>query len=309
MDNPNRPPFAPRGRGSPRQVNPRGFDHNFQRGPRPIGAQPPIRERPPRPPMFERPPLDARPLDQPGLGHNPRLPPSNMAGPQREQVQPRPPVAKRGPSPMVTGSSLGITRPANKQQLIKTLQEQRVIFSSPLVLERNKARTIYVFYFSNATINGDGFEQSYELFTDLIRKRSDEVWNTKFLIEDCDKSGEQLTKSRVSMFKNGKVEVYDCNKTENDDSLVGCLIQGNYQKVTRDQRKSTALVIKCPKASCVEHGKNVWKCRFCSEIVFYGFDERFYCKCGGQHFSRFSFQCHHETHGPQNEKLSSTVSF
>lgn len=187
-----------------------------------------------------------------------------------------------------------LTLPTSKKDaLIAFFINQGAIHYYKELLREFPQSEVYVFYLSDATIESEDVKKGHDLFLRLMRRFSKLA---KFVIADFDKHFKKpLKKVVVSHYSHGKLVERDCQGMR-DDCFVSCSIN-NYAPRNRNANRSSPLVVKCPKSKCAGHGKNVWRCYHCKDIVYYGFDEMFYCSCGAQDVSLYKFRCNQDTHG------------
>jgi GTP-binding protein EngB required for normal cell division len=157
---------------------------------------------------------------------------------------------------------------------------------------------IYLFYMNEELKmkNNQLYEDNHKYFLDLARADKKQ---SKFFIIDYDIHPEVKTKKEIKIqyYRNGKL-VNDNLYQNKKESLGWCIAQSSKTSITLNRPvTATKLCIPCAgiQSSCPREKKN-WKCEKCQMFIEYGYDNNFYCSCGGALAESYEFKCNSPLH-------------
>ncbi|KAF2801544.1 uncharacterized protein BDZ99DRAFT_469550 [Mytilinidion resinicola] len=122
------------------------------------------------------------------------------------------------------------------------------------------------------------------------------------IVVDCDATGEDLDKARISKFQGTNVtakDVLEQQKYLSDKSLLRYDDAYLDSTITHVPASRKGVKIPCPGEKCSAQHVLEWICWKCHVPVEYGTVDRFmYCDCGRTPYDRVSFRCRGQGHGP-----------
>ncbi|CAF4944788.1 unnamed protein product, partial [Rotaria sp. Silwood1] len=187
---------------------------------------------------------------------------------------------------------------------IKVFKEQNIIYLSKndspdgLPMKYND-RDIYLFYMNEELkikLN-ELYEDNYKYFLDLVRHMKET--QSKFFIIDYDIHHEVKTQKEIKIhyYRNGKL-ITDNLYQNKKESLNWCIAKSPLISIKLNRPVTTTkLYIPCAgiKSNCPRDKKN-WKCEKCETFIEYGYDNKFYCGCGGALADSYLFKCSSPLH-------------
>lgn len=164
-----------------------------------------------------------------------------------------------------------------------------------------KSRTVYVFYFSTATmgVRNHEWKASNDVLSDLLGHDP----KPPVLLVDCDVVGQKLANARVAVFVDG-AQVADDLAAQREEIAGKQLIrydEGALEKTNNVPAHRSSVQLPCPSSGCSSRDVCTWSCYRCLEEVEFGSrDGFFYCDCGRFQFDRVTFNCQKRSH-PQGQ--------
>jgi hypothetical protein len=212
---------------------------------------------------------------------------------------------------------------SKKHEKIKKIKDLKLSYKIDYLIEDQKSlnqrkelinKNIYILFTSEelqneTTINNTNWIEIYDFYLRFVQSIDNKDNNSKFFISDnidLNASWDVLDNEMICVihqYRNGKClnnNVFDSNKQMFTINRAKC---SNLIKTLKPAPKpSTILEINCPnnlkRLKCTEN-RIKWTCEQCKSVFIYGFDFKFYCKCGGGECSNFRFKCADINH--QNE--------
>ncbi|CAF2726861.1 unnamed protein product [Rotaria sp. Silwood2] len=188
---------------------------------------------------------------------------------------------------------------------IAVFKENKIIYlgkrDASDVLPMQNNGDIYLFYMNEELKirNNQLYEDSYHYFLDLVRDV--EKKQSKFVIIDYNIHPEVKTKKEIKIcyYRNGKLVADDLYKSKKE-SLSWCIAKSQLTSSTlRKPATTTKLSIPCAGIKLNYHcprEKKTWTCEKCQTSIEYGYDNTFYCSCGGAAAESYSFKCSSPLH-------------
>ncbi|XP_055347684.1 uncharacterized protein LOC129594856 [Paramacrobiotus metropolitanus] len=200
-----------------------------------------------------------------------------------------------------------------KQRMIKYIGHP----APDAMMSFNAAEDTFVLYYHESASKNDSDEWATTLgkFFSLAEAAAKESDRSKaFIIVDCELSGQMGPKgskvNEVAHYRNGQW-MYDGFEEDDGEESVP-MAKPTIAPVKRQQaQKRGAVELPCPGSSrpgcCSPEIVRSWKCAECQELLEYGFDDHFYCKCGRALADTFTFHCGRKRHGLQYVGFRSNV--
>ncbi len=143
-----------------------------------------------------------------------------------------------------------------------------------------QGRSIYVMFFSKATMRHDAWPANQSLLVDLLSTRA----GGRVVIVDCDVTGEPLETSRIAEYQSGE-EVTDDMLEKHKFLADKCLAQAPERSLETENIhkpvKRRYVKIPCPGPQCDSSALHSWFCPSCFHVLEYGHsDSHIYCECG-----------------------------
>ncbi|CAF1523415.1 unnamed protein product, partial [Rotaria sordida] len=195
------------------------------------------------------------------------------------------------------------TKLTNAIKQIAVYKEKNIIYlgkkdpANVLSMQCNEG-DIYLFYINEELKikNNQLYEDNYQYFMDLVRADKKQ---SKFFIIDYDIHPEVKTKKEIKIhyYRNGKLVTENLYRHK-EESLGWCIAKSPSTSITLNRPvTATTLYIPCAgiKSDCPREKKN-WKCEKCQVFIEYGYDNKFYCHCGGALADSYSFKCNSPLH-------------
>jgi GTPase SAR1 family protein len=158
---------------------------------------------------------------------------------------------------------------------------------------------IYVFSFNEAArTRSEEWKQNISLLHQLLSEKSAEA---RFILKDCDASGENLVGSKISLFRNAE-EVVDDVLEDRKVSAKRCIaryVTSHLDRSAAPKPPSRIIIrIPCPGPDCSLTACQDWVCGQCNTSIEYGHtDQYIYCDCGRCEYQYWSFRCSSRRHG------------
>lgn len=210
---------------------------------------------------------------------------------------------------------------SKKHDKIKKIKDLKLNYKIDYLTEDQKSlnqrkelinKNIYILFTYSEELQNEtnsNWIEIYEFYLRFVQSIDNKDSNSKFFISDnidLNASWDVLDNEMICIihhYRNGKClnnNVFDSNREMFTINRAKC---SNLIKTLKPAPKpSTILEINCPnnlkRLKCTEN-RIKWTCEQCKSVFIYGFDFKFYCKCGGGECNNFRFKCADINH--QNE--------
>jgi hypothetical protein len=198
----------------------------------------------------------------------------------------------------------------NRIQRIRLAEKQNVKFMSKKVSAEtlkteNPTKKIFIFYANQDLENQNPvmYKQAYDFFIDL--SFNEDHTDALFYIIDYDVHEEVKCKReiKVEYYRNRKLVSGDYY-AEMKESISWCLAKSpKISKYISKPPGSKPMEMKCPGPEC-SNKSYLWMCEKCKQKIEYGFDNNFYCECGGAHVESYLMKCTDRYHPNEYLKFS-----
>lgn len=177
-----------------------------------------------------------------------------------------------------------------------------------IVLQNNKKK-IYILYYTThlKTEKQDtDWKNNYEFFKKLKREKSSNT-NRLFFLCDIELHSELKNINKkivIHYYHNDKVVSEDFYEKEKEKLQLAYAKSDKIDVNLPKPNHTCLLSLKCPlwnnDEGCSDEELN-WKCPKCFTNYEYGYDEIFYCNCGGAKYDTFLFKCSDSFHSDHFE--------
>lgn len=165
-------------------------------------------------------------------------------------------------------------------------------------LQKSGVEDAYVLYFTDTLrLESDSWPENEKLFLQLLHEGAS---GRVLAMVDCDATGENLQRIRVSRFQNGKVVLsHVLDQMKNGKCVARYIKEEDLDKGdAKKPLRRSPVKIACPGPNCNKDLAQEWVCHVCGVSIEYGAaDQYIYCDCGRSPYTNYGFKCKELEHG------------